>query len=250
MIAFGIKPYSRVEMDSQVSKVLCDLSGNLTLSSMIKVGVQLVATMKGQKELSVQQKIDQVVKVMVCALDSLKASEVKNVANDPEQIKTVSVRFDMLEKTVKESLPAAIEIAVDAAHGHIDMKQLKPSTFLRGLACCMSFAVAQNVLPPSLEKTLEDIVPVLGNVADAADKGDASALAAVVVEKTLPAVSAAAAVVADAADKVLSAAVVDAVEKALPAAVDAASSAVADAVVAAEVKSDVPAVQVEATVVQ
>ena len=242
-------------MDSQVSKVLCDLSGNLTLSSMIKVGVQLVATMKGQKELSVQQKIDQVVKVMVCALDSLKASEVKNVANDPEQVKTVSARFDMLEMTVKESLPAAIEIAVDAAHGHIDMKQLKASTFLRGLACCMSLAVAQNVLPPSLEKTLEDIVPVLGNVADASDKGGAAvvALAADSVEKALPAVAAA---VADAADKVLPAAAADAVsaavEKALPAAVDAVADAVADAaekiLPAVEVKPDVPAVQ-EAPVV-
>ena len=234
-------------MDSQVSKVLCDLSGNLTLSSMIKVGVQLVATMKGQKELSVQQKIDQVVKVMVCALDSLKASEVKNVANDPEQVKTVSARFDMLEMTVKESLPAAIEIAVDAAHGHIDMKQLKASTFLRGLACCMSLAVAQNVLPPSLEKTLEDIVPVLGNVADASDKGGAAvvALAADSVEKALPAVAAA-------ADKVLPAAVSAAVEKALPAAVDAVADAVADAaekiLPAVEVKPDVPAVQ-EAPVV-
>jgi hypothetical protein len=206
---------------------------------MIKVGVQLVATMKGQKELSVQQKIDQAVKVMVCALDSLKASEVKKVENDPEQIKTVSARFGMLEMTVKESLPAAIEIAVDAAHGHIDMKQLKPSTFLRGIACCMSVAVAQNVLPPSFEKALEGVVPVLEKAADAADKGDASALAAVVVEKALPAVSAAAAVVADAADKVLPAALVDAVADA----VVAASAAVADAVVAAEVKSDVPAVQ-------
>ena len=237
-------------MDSQASKVLCDLSGNLTLSSMIKVGVQLVATMKGQKELSVQQKIDQAVKVMVCALDSLKASEVKKVENDPEQVKSVSARFGMLEMTVKESLPAAIEIAVDAAHGHIDMKQLKPSTFLRGIACCMSVAVAQNVLPPSLEKALEGVVPVLGKAADAADKGDASALAAVVVEKALPAVAAA---VADAADKVLPAAAADAVsaavEKALPAAADAVADAAEKILPAVEVKPDVPAVQ-EAPVVQ
>ena len=233
-------------MDSQASKVLCDLSGNLTLSSMIKVGVQLVATMKGQKELSVQQKIDQAVKVMVCALDSLKASEVKKVENDPEQVKSVSARFGMLEMTVKESLPAAIEIAVDAAHGHIDMKQLKPSTFLKGLACCMSVAVAQNVLPPSLEKALEGVVPVLGKAADAADKGDASALAAVAaasVEKALPAVAAA---VADAADKVLPAAAADAVSAdAADAVADAAEKILPDV----EVKPDVPAVQ-EAPVVQ
>ena len=233
-------------MDSQASKVLCDLSGNLTLSSMIKVGVQLVATMKGQKELSVQQKIDQAVKVMVCALDSLKASEVKKVENDPEQVKSVSARFGMLEMTVKESLPAAIEIAVDAAHGHIDMKQLKPSTFLKGLACCMSVAVAQNVLPPSLEKALEGVVPVLGKAADAADKGDASALAAVAaasVEKALPAVAAA---VADAADKVLPAAAADAVSAD---AADAVADAAEKILPAVEVKPDVPAVQ-EAPVVQ
>ncbi len=146
---------------------LLKLSGKPDVGVLISVGVKLAARVNALQGLSGSAKRDLVVLVLVQALDKLKADGSLTVELCAQ-----------LQALAREAVPAAVEAALDAARGKLNLRKVKPSVLLRYCSCFASTAVSvlssAGVISAEDAKKAELVVrkveEVGGKVAEKADE--------------------------------------------------------------------------------
>ena len=61
-----------------------------------------------------------------------------------EEIQKIHDRYDVLEQTIADVLPASLDLAIKAARGGLDLKKIKPSTWVK-LCSCVGVAVVHQL---------------------------------------------------------------------------------------------------------
>ena len=110
---------------------LLKLTGKPDAGVLISVGVKLAARVNGLQGLSGSAKRDLVVLVLSQTLEKMK----KDGSLTEEQ-------FAQLHSVAREAVPAAIEAALDAARGKLNLRKVKPSVLLRYCSCFASRAIS------------------------------------------------------------------------------------------------------------
>lgn len=166
-------------IDGLVAEVtpLLKAVGAVDSGALVSVGVKLAARVNALKDLSGAQKRDLVVVVLIRALGILKAEELSKAAGECSQVESIEARYSKLESVVREAVPAAIEAAIDAARGKLNLKKMKPSVLLRYCSCFASQAVAvlssAGVISAEDAKKADLIVRKVENVSlQVAEKAD------------------------------------------------------------------------------
>jgi hypothetical protein len=120
-----------------------------TSSNLIRVGGLLAAKVNAIENLSGGEKLKLVQRVLLQGLAEAENKEIDEPGLSKEEIQKIHSRFDVLESTVGEVLPASLELAIKAARGGLDLKKVKPSTWVK-LCSCVGTAVVHQLASMNL----------------------------------------------------------------------------------------------------
>lgn len=167
---------------SEVSPLL-KARGAVDSGAVISVGVKLAARVNALKGLSGLEKRDLVVAVLIRALEKMKAEELKKAAEESSLVTSIEARYTQLVMVVRDVLPAAVDAAIDAARGKLNLKKIKPSVLLRYCSCFAATAVSvlssAGVISGEDAKKADLIVRKVENVSvQVVEKVEAAAAAA------------------------------------------------------------------------
>ncbi len=131
-------------IEGLVSEVTPLLKIGPTIDSgvLISVGVKLAVRVNALNGLSGVQKRDLVLVVLSRALDNLKADELKKAGAESSQVESIGARYEKLQSSVREVVPAAIDAAIDAARGKLNLRKVKPSVLVKYCSCFAATAVS------------------------------------------------------------------------------------------------------------
>ena len=113
-------------------------SGNL-----VRVGGVLASKINSIQNLSGGEKLKLVQRVLLQALAGAENKEIAEPGLSKEEIQKIHDRYDLLEATVAEVLPASLDLAIKAARGGLDLKKIKPSTWVKMCSCFATTVVHQ-----------------------------------------------------------------------------------------------------------
>ncbi len=113
-------------------------SGNL-----VRVGGVLASKINSIQNLSGGEKLKLVQRVLLQALAEAENKEIAEPGLSKEEIQKIHDRYDLLEATVAEVLPASLDLAIKAARGGLDLKKIKPSTWVKMCSCFATTVVHQ-----------------------------------------------------------------------------------------------------------
>lgn len=105
------------------------------VSSLLTTGTALAAQANKLQGLSGQQKKALVLAAMEEVVKQAEQSETE--PSTPE----IKARFEALRAALKEALPTALDIAVAAARGQLDLRKIEPSVLVRLFSCCVRSTV-------------------------------------------------------------------------------------------------------------
>lgn len=121
----------------------CKGSGNWTSGTLIRVGGILAGKVNAIQNLSGTEKLKVVQRILLQLLAEAETKEVAEAGLSPEDIQKIHDRYDTLEATVADVLPASLELAINAARGRLDLKKVKPSTWVKMCSCFATSVVHQ-----------------------------------------------------------------------------------------------------------
>jgi hypothetical protein len=140
-------------MESFVASVRADLSGvELNVGSLVRVGVSLAARVNTIIHLSGEEKKELIVKSLMVILEEKKVAAMARTNGSTETV----IEFTVLEATVKMAIPAAIEAAISAARGGLNLKKFIPP---RVWSCFSSAAAIALKDATALREELKAFVP-------------------------------------------------------------------------------------------
>ena len=117
--------------------------GAWTSSNLIRVGGILAAKVNSIQNLSGGEKLKLVQRVLLQGLAEVENKEIAEPGLSKEEIQKIHDRYDVLEATVADVLPASLELAIKAARGSLDLKKIKPSTWVKICSCFATTVVHQ-----------------------------------------------------------------------------------------------------------
>lgn len=117
--------------------------GNWTSASLIRVGGILAGKINIIQNLSGTEKLKLVQRILLQLLAEAENKEIAEPGLAKEEIQKIHDRYDVLEGIVGETLPASLELAINAARGRLDLKKVKPSTWLKVCSCFATAVVHQ-----------------------------------------------------------------------------------------------------------
>ena len=138
--------YSRVEMElNDLVTVAKEAKGPgaWTSGNLIRVGGILAAKINSIENLSGGEKLKLVQRVLLQGLAEVENKEIAEPGITKEEIQKIHDRYDVLEATVADVLPASLELAIKAARGSLDLKKIKPSTWVKMCSCFATSVVHQ-----------------------------------------------------------------------------------------------------------
>lgn len=113
----------------------CKGPGNWTPGSLIRVGGILAGKVNTIQNLSGTEKLKLVQRILLQLLAEAENKEIAVPTLTTEEIQKIHERFDVLENTVADVLPASLELAINAARGRLDLKKVKLSTWTKMCSC-------------------------------------------------------------------------------------------------------------------
>lgn len=135
---------SRMELQELVALAKeCKGPGNWTSASLIRVGGILAGKVNTIQNLSGTEKLKLVQRILIQLLAEAENKEIAEPGLTKEEIQKIHDRYDVLENIVGETLPASLELAINAARGRLDLKKVKPSTWVRMCSCFATAVVHQ-----------------------------------------------------------------------------------------------------------
>lgn len=117
--------------------------GAWTTGNLVRVGGLIAAKVNSVENLSGGEKLKLVQRVLLQALAEVENKEIAEPGLSKEEIQKIHDRFDALEATVADVLPVSLELAIKAARGGLDLKKVKPSTWVTLCSCFASTVVHQ-----------------------------------------------------------------------------------------------------------
>lgn len=117
--------------------------GNWTSASLIRVGGILAGKVNLLQNLSGTEKLKLVQRILIQLLAEAENKEIAEPGLAKEEIQKIHDRYDVLEGIVGETLPASLELAINAARGRLDLKKIKPSTWVKMCSCFATVVVHQ-----------------------------------------------------------------------------------------------------------
>jgi hypothetical protein len=127
----------------------CKGPGAWTSSNLIRVGGVLAAKVNAIQNLSGGEKLKLVQRVLLQGLAEAENKEIAEPGLSTDEIQKIHDRYDVLESTVAEVLPASLELAIKASRGSLDLKKVKPSTWVK-LCGCFATAVVHQLASMNL----------------------------------------------------------------------------------------------------
>ena len=121
----------------------CKGSGNWTAASLIRVGGILAGKINGIQNMSGTEKLKLVQRILLQVLAEAETKEVAEKGLSEDDIKKIHDRYDVLENVVSDTLPASLELAIQAARGGLDLKKIKPSQWVKFCSCFATTVVHQ-----------------------------------------------------------------------------------------------------------
>jgi hypothetical protein len=121
----------------------CKGPGNWTSASLIRVGGILAGKINTIENLSGTEKLKLVQRILIQLLAEAENKEIAEPGLAKEEIQKIHDRYDVLENIVGETLPASLELAINAARGRLDLKKVKPSTWVKMCSCFATAVVHQ-----------------------------------------------------------------------------------------------------------
>jgi hypothetical protein len=122
----------------------CKGPGNWTSGSLIRVGGILAGKINNLQNLSGTEKLKLVQRILLQLLAEAENKEIAEPGLSKEEIQKIHDRYDTLEATVGDVLPASLELAINAARGRLDLKKIKPSTWVK-MCSCVGIAVVHQL---------------------------------------------------------------------------------------------------------
>lgn len=117
--------------------------GNWTPGSLIRVGGILASKINTIQNLSGSEKLKLVQRVLLQLLAEAENKEIAETGLSTDEIQKIHDRYDVLENVVSESLPASLELALNAARGRLDLKKVKLSVWVKMCSCFATSVVHQ-----------------------------------------------------------------------------------------------------------
>ena len=121
----------------------CKGPGNWTSGSLIRVGGILAGKVNAIQNLSGTEKLKLVQRILLQLLAEAENKEVAEPGLNEDSIQKIHDRYDTLEATVADVLPASLELAINAARGRLDLKKIKPSVWVKICSCFATTVVHQ-----------------------------------------------------------------------------------------------------------
>lgn len=121
----------------------CKGPGAWTSSSLIRVGGILASKVNGLQNLSGTEKLKLVQRILLQLLGEAENKEIAEPGISKEEIQKIHDRYDTLEAVVADAVPASLELALKAARGSLDLKKVKPSTWVKVCSCFATGVVHQ-----------------------------------------------------------------------------------------------------------
>lgn len=121
----------------------CKGSGNWTSASLIRVGGILAGKVNGIENMSGTEKLKLVQRILLQVLAESENKEIAEKGLSEDDIKKIHDRYDVLENVVSDTLPASLELAIQAARGGLDLKKIKPSQWVKFCSCFTTTVVHQ-----------------------------------------------------------------------------------------------------------
>lgn len=112
------------------------------VAALIRVGGVVAAKVNGLQNLSGQEKKTLVCQVLAKALDVTEQKECKAQGVSTEDAAKIQARYAELKVALQTVVPAALDLAVSAARGKLDLKKVSPSVWAQAFSCCVSSAVS------------------------------------------------------------------------------------------------------------
>ena len=135
---------SRMELNELVAIAKdCKGSGNWTPASLIRVGGILAGKINGIQNMSGPEKLKLVQRILIQVLAESENKEIAEKGLSAEDIQKIHDRYDILENIVGDTLPASLELAIQAARGGLDLKKIKPSQWVKFCSCFATTVVHQ-----------------------------------------------------------------------------------------------------------
>ncbi len=139
-----MKPFVEMEISELVTLAKdCKGPGNWTSSSLIRVGGILAGKVNGIQNLSGTEKLKLVQRILLQLLAETENKEIAEPGLSKEDIQAIHDRYDTLEAVVADAVPASLELAIKAARGGLDLKKIKPSTWVQMCSCFATTVVHQ-----------------------------------------------------------------------------------------------------------
>ena len=121
----------------------CKGPGNWTSGSLIRVGGILAGKVNAIQNLSGTEKLKLVQRILLQLLAEAENKEIAEPGLNEDSIQKIHDRYDTLEATVADTLPASLELAINAARGRLDLKKIKPSVWVKFCSCVGTAVVHQ-----------------------------------------------------------------------------------------------------------
>lgn len=117
--------------------------GGWTNASLIRVGGILAGKVNVVQNMSGTEKLKLVQRLLLQLLGEAENKEIAEPGLTKEEIQKIHDRYDVLEGTVADVLPASLELAIKAARGSLDLKKIKPSMWVTFCSCFATTVVHQ-----------------------------------------------------------------------------------------------------------
>ena len=142
---------------AETNALLASQARGVDAGALISAGVKLSVRVNALTQLNGVQKRDLVVAVLLAALEKVEKKEKESAS--PEESTAIAKKYDHLEQVVRSGVPSAIDAAIDAARGKLNLKKVRPSALLRFCICFSKKAVAvlndAGVISDEMEKKAE-----------------------------------------------------------------------------------------------
>ena len=130
--------------------------------SVLRVGSILAVKVNKIQNMTGTEKQTFICKIISQLIQEVEDKEKSEDGRTEEDKKTITARYDKLQKMVEEVLPVSLELVVSAARGKMDLKKFSPSVLKQMCSCFATSAVAllasQDILTESQAKKAEVVV--------------------------------------------------------------------------------------------
>ena len=121
----------------------CKGPGAFQPATLIRIGGILASKINAVENLSGSEKLKLVQRILLQLLAEAENKEIAEPNLTKEHIQKIHAQYDLLEAVVSDAVPASLELAIQAARGRLDLKKIKPSSWVKACSCFASTVVHQ-----------------------------------------------------------------------------------------------------------